>query len=124
MEICRELVQKYADRAHIFEHDLSSEEAIKLPEKVDVIICTFVLSALPFDRIPNAISKMAECLKPGGDIFFRDYGRYDMSQLRFKELVRQLKTDENFPPRQRDVEREDSPLPHSRFGVKSFSGSH
>ena len=90
MEICKELVEKYGDRGHIFQHDLASDVAIKIPEKVDVIICTFVLSALPFDRMKNAISKMADCLKPGGDIFFRDYGRYDMSQLRFKE--RGLKT--------------------------------
>jgi tRNAThr (cytosine32-N3)-methyltransferase len=51
-----------------------------------VIICTFVLSALPFDRMENAIAKMTTCLNAGGDIFFRDYGRYDMSQLRFKEM--------------------------------------
>ena len=50
VQICKELVQKYGDRGHIFEHDLASDVAIEIAEKVDVIICTFVLSALPFHK--------------------------------------------------------------------------
>jgi len=78
-------VKNCKNRVKIFLHDLASDE--NFPEEVknvDCVICTFVLSAIPKERMKNAILKMVSVLAPGGQIFFRDYGRHDLAQLRFK----------------------------------------
>lgn len=51
---------------------------------VDVISLIFVFSALKPDTWNNATKNLLYLLKPGGRVIFRDYGRYDMAQLRFK----------------------------------------
>lgn len=51
---------------------------------VDVVTLIFTLSAVPFIRMPAAISECFSVLKPGGLLFFRDYGLYDMTMLRFE----------------------------------------
>ena len=38
-------------------------------------------------RMPALAVRLARLLKPGGVIVFRDYGRYDLTQLRFKKGV-------------------------------------
>ncbi|XP_024245902.1 tRNA N(3)-methylcytidine methyltransferase METTL2 [Oncorhynchus tshawytscha] len=74
-------------RCYAFVHDLGDEGAIyPVPDaSLDVIVLIFVLSALHPDKMQASISRLARLLKPGGVLLLRDYGRYDMAQLRFKK---------------------------------------
>ncbi|TEB36521.1 methyltransferase [Coprinellus micaceus] len=67
--------------------DLTSKEGIpsNLQEgTVDVIVLIFVMSALHPDEWLQALGNIYKLLKPGGLVVLRDYGRYDLAQLRFK----------------------------------------
>lgn len=85
-----QLVKEHRDynkeKMHIFHHDLAVDEAFEdIPDgSVDVVVSIFVLSALDPERLPFALTKIQRVLKPGGILLFRDYGQYDMTQLRFK----------------------------------------
>lgn len=54
------------------------------PGSIDAICLIFVLSALSPEKFGVTVKNLCACLRPGGMIFLRDYGRYDMAQLRFK----------------------------------------
>ncbi|XP_043860353.1 tRNA N(3)-methylcytidine methyltransferase METTL2A [Dromiciops gliroides] len=85
-----DLVQTNSDydpsRCFAFVHDLCDEDkSYPMPrESLDIIILIFVLSSIVPDKMQNAINRLSYLLKPGGMILLRDYGRYDMAQLRFK----------------------------------------
>ncbi|KAI0732161.1 methyltransferase [Fomitopsis betulina] len=66
--------------------DMSSSELPLdvAPESVDIIVLIFVLSALHPQEWQRAVQNVHKMLKPGGLVLFRDYGRYDLTQLRFK----------------------------------------
>ncbi|CAH0479133.1 unnamed protein product [Peronospora belbahrii] len=51
---------------------------------VDFALCLFCLSALHPEKMNDAVKKVVAAIKPGGKLFFRDYGRYDQAQLRFR----------------------------------------
>lgn len=52
---------------------------------VDVVIMIFIFSALSPNQWNRAVQNIFKILKPGGDVLFRDYGRGDLAQVRFKK---------------------------------------
>lgn len=66
-------------------------------ESLDIVTMIFVLSAIHPDNFVEVFGTLFKLLKPGGVLLFRDYGLYDMAQLRFKAGH---KIDENFYMRQ------------------------
>eukprot|EP01018_Ginkgo_biloba_P034208 Gb_23036 [translate_table: standard] len=50
---------------------------------VDIAMLVFTLSSIPLKRMPHVIKECFSVLEPGGMLFFRDYGLYDMTMLRF-----------------------------------------
>lgn len=63
------------------------------PGSVDIVIMIFIFSALSPDQWKQALQTIYSVLRPGGEVLFRDYGRGDLAQVRFKK-GRYL--DENF----------------------------
>ncbi|KAF8892160.1 S-adenosyl-L-methionine-dependent methyltransferase [Infundibulicybe gibba] len=54
------------------------------PGSVDIVILVFVMSALHPAEWVQTITNIHAILKPHGIVVFRDYGRHDLTQLRFK----------------------------------------
>ncbi|MED6271092.1 hypothetical protein CHARACLAT_016762 [Characodon lateralis] len=71
---------------HAFVHDICVEAASFPfpPQSLDVILAVFVLSSIHPQRMERVVNRLSTYLKHGGVVLFRDYGRYDFSQLRFK----------------------------------------
>jgi tRNAThr (cytosine32-N3)-methyltransferase len=78
-----------------FVYDISSPDLPSFipPASIDIISCVFVLSALHPNTWENAVKNIWTLLKPGGLVVLRDYGRYDLTQLRMK---RNRRIGENF----------------------------
>uniref|UniRef100_A0A8C5LG01 tRNA N(3)-cytidine methyltransferase n=1 Tax=Jaculus jaculus TaxID=51337 RepID=A0A8C5LG01_JACJA len=76
-----------AAQCYAFVHDVC-EDGLPYPFPdgiLDVILLVFVLSSIHPDRMQGVVSRLSKLLKPGGMLLFRDYGRYDKTQLRFKK---------------------------------------
>ncbi|KAF3005763.1 hypothetical protein E8E13_007043 [Curvularia kusanoi] len=52
---------------------------------VDVVLMIFIFSALNPRQWDQAVRNIWRLLKPGGQVLFRDYGRGDLAQVRFKK---------------------------------------
>lgn len=52
---------------------------------VDVAVMVFIFSALSPLQWEKAVENVYRVLKPGGEVCFRDYGRGDLAQVRFKK---------------------------------------
>lgn len=55
------------------------------PGTVDIALLVFTFSALAPDQWKQALLNVWTLLKPGGKVLFRDYGRGDLAQVRFKK---------------------------------------
>lgn len=71
---------------HGFQCDITTNTIFENIERssLDIISLIFVLSAVHPEKFKVVFQNLFDLLKPGGIVLFRDYGRYDMAQLRFK----------------------------------------
>ncbi|EEZ98968.1 tRNA N(3)-methylcytidine methyltransferase METTL6 [Tribolium castaneum] len=69
-----------------FQVDITTEDVLNQVDanSVDIATLIFVLSAIHPDKFVTTLRVIHKVLKPGGVLLFRDYGLYDMAQLRFK----------------------------------------
>ncbi|XP_014511260.1 methyltransferase-like protein 6 [Vigna radiata var. radiata] len=67
-----------------FTNSYPSQEVECCVGGVDFVTLIFTLSAVPLERMPKSVKECFSVLKPGGMVFFRDYGLYDMTMLRFE----------------------------------------
>lgn len=69
-----------------FTCDITKEDVFKEipPQSLDIITMIFVLSAIHPENFQLVSDNLFKLLKPNGLLLFRDYGQYDMAQLRFK----------------------------------------
>jgi tRNAThr (cytosine32-N3)-methyltransferase len=87
VEVMRE--SEAYDTRHI-QADLWDAAGEELPpglseSSVDVVLMIFIFSALSPTQWQQAVRNIYRLLKPGGEVLFRDYGRGDLAQVRFKK---------------------------------------
>lgn len=70
-----------------FVWDITQEPPEDAPTKgsLDFVVCIYVLSSIQPSKTRQAINNLVGLLKPGGMLLLKDYGRFDLTQLRFKK---------------------------------------
>ena len=75
------MYEKEKYRINLYDLDLVKDE---IPNKEnDYGILMFVLSAIKPEEHEKVIEKISKVINKGGILYFRDYARYDMAQIRF-----------------------------------------
>ncbi|KAJ1984769.1 Methyltransferase-like protein 6 [Dimargaris verticillata] len=99
VEMVKSNAQYDTTRCHAFVCDLTANKLSDTmpPATIDLVSMIFVLSAIPPEKMADAIGNIYQVMAPGGVVLFRDYGIYDAAQLRFKPGS---KLDENHYVRQ------------------------
>lgn len=85
----RTIYEKHKNNLTVFQADIQKDfdrltQMGVDKESLDFITIIFTLSALKPENMKSTIERLASLLKPGGMILFRDYAKYDLTQLRFK----------------------------------------
>ena len=75
------LYEKEKYRINVYDLDLVKDD---IPNKNnDYGILMFVLSAIKPEEHEKVVEKISKVINKGGILYFRDYARYDMAQIRF-----------------------------------------
>ncbi|KAI0157452.1 S-adenosyl-L-methionine-dependent methyltransferase [Xylariaceae sp. FL1272] len=87
VQVMREHAEYNTEQMQADVWDVASDE---LPPDVvegtvDVVLMVFIFSALSPLQWQKAVQNIYRVLKPGGEVCFRDYGRGDLAQVRFKK---------------------------------------
>lgn len=87
VELVRANAAYDAEHMQASEWDISSEDLpLGVQEgSVDVVLLVFIFSALSPTQWDAAVRNIWKVLKPGGEVCFRDYGKGDLTQVRFKK---------------------------------------
>jgi SAM-dependent methyltransferase len=87
VDIVRNHEQFEKERCCPFVLDITDENpVVPFPDgSLDAVIMIFVISAISPNKFVNAARNIRRFLKPGGLVLLRDYGRFDLAQLRFRD---------------------------------------
>ncbi|CAH1401256.1 unnamed protein product [Nezara viridula] len=97
LDIVRQHPLYSEDVVHTVLADITQPGSLSTISEVNIVTLVFVLSALHPTKMKDAVLNICSKLKPGGTLLFRDYARWDMTQLRFGPG---RKIEENFYARQ------------------------
>ena len=82
--------ENLCDRASAFVWDVAEPPPAEARTGggADACLAIFTLSALAPEALPRALAHLRSCLRPGGRLLLRDYGRLDLKQLKFARAAR------------------------------------